>query len=136
MQSLFGSSIPNERIAALFGTQYQKAALRVVPPRSGAFSRRRTSFPNHRENKAAESPPAPDPTTTISTSASKPFGRVGADEPRFAIWREEVITNLPRMTAALRALYARPGDIAPVEKPHYWMCYRLQHRKSYKNCEL
>src|SRR5271156_207912 len=112
MQSLFGSSIPRERIAALFGTQYQKAALRVVPPSSGAFSRRRTSFPNHRENKAAESPPAPDPTTTILASASNPFGRAGADEPRFAIWREEVIVeSSPHASCASRALGA--SDIVP-----------------------
>ena len=71
-----------------------KAALRVVPPSSDAFSRRRTSFPNHRENKAAESPPAPEPTTTISTSASKLFGRTGAAEARSAVWRE-VDTEYP-----------------------------------------
>src|SRR5580700_4947822 len=102
MQSLFGSSIPNERIAALFGTQYQKAALRVVPPRSGAFSRRRTSFPSHRENKAAESPPAPDPTTTISTSASKLFGRTGAAEARSAVWREVDTEYPPKLQDPLR----------------------------------
>src|SRR5260370_41047352 len=52
--------MPNARIGSLFGTQYQNAALRAVPPSSGAFSSRITSLPSHRENKAEGRPPPAD----------------------------------------------------------------------------
>src|ERR1700733_8905230 len=91
MQSFFGSVKPIARIGALFGTQYQNAALRVVPPISGAFSRMITSLPSQRENKAVERPPAPLPTTTTSTSTSKALGRAGdADRGLGPAWEEEM----------------------------------------------
>src|SRR3954454_20223742 len=62
----------------LFGTQYQNAALRAVPPSSGAFSSRITSSPSQRANSADGSPPPPPPTTTTSAVASQPFGATGA----------------------------------------------------------
>src|ERR1700722_19627863 len=82
MQSFFESVRPCFRIAALLGTQYQKEAFRVVPPISEAFSRTITSSPSQRANNAADRPPAPLPTTTMSTSASKAFGCAGAAERR------------------------------------------------------
>src|SRR3954470_10965106 len=54
----------------LLGTQYQNAALRAVPPSSGAFSSSITSSPCQRAKSAAGSPPPPPPTTTMSASAS------------------------------------------------------------------
>src|SRR3954468_7421759 len=70
MKSASPSVIPRSRIGALFGTQYQNAALRAVPPSWGAFSRRTTSSPSQRANRAAGSPPPPPPTTTMSASMS------------------------------------------------------------------
>src|SRR4051794_16349336 len=71
------------RIAALFGTQYQNAALRAVPPSSGAFSRSTTSLPTQRANRAAGRPPPPPPTTTMSASTSNgASAETGAAEAR------------------------------------------------------
>ena len=62
--------MPLSRIAWLLGTQYQKAALRVVPPTSGAFSRISTLLPSQREKSAVARPPAPAPTQTMSKAPS------------------------------------------------------------------
>src|SRR5271165_4464571 len=106
MQSLLGSARPRLRISRLFGTQYQKAALRVVPPSSAAFSRRMTSFPNQRENNAAESPPAPPPTIMTSASESKEVGATGVADRRGAIECDWDIEKPPART--LHAERERP----------------------------
>src|ERR1700748_945540 len=83
MQSFFGSLVPAARIAALFGTQYQKAALRVVPPRRLAFSSTSTSLPCRRLNNAVARPATPLPMVMISTSASNlPLAAAGAEDLR------------------------------------------------------
>src|SRR5581483_4906354 len=75
--------MPAARMAALFGTQYQNAALRVVPPSWPAFSSTRTLLPCQRLNNAVARPATPLPTTTISTSASNlPFAGAGAADLR------------------------------------------------------
>src|SRR5260370_145229 len=112
MQSAFGSVSPSLRIAALLGTQYQKAALRVVPPISGAFSSTMTSSPSQRENKAADNPPAPLPTTTTSTSASNALARAGAADLRLA-----VVTELDMSVSTLNAL-ARSELVGRRVLPH------------------
>src|SRR3954467_8792788 len=58
----------------LFGTQYQNAALRAVPPSSGAFSSRITSSPSQRAKSAAGRPPPPPPTppTPAARAAAPP----------------------------------------------------------------
>src|SRR5713226_6909852 len=63
--------MPAALMAALFGTQYQKAAFNAVPPSFGAFSRISTLLPSQREKSAAGRPPPPPPATTTSYSASK-----------------------------------------------------------------
>src|SRR2546425_2086566 len=63
--------MPAALIAALFGTQYQKAALNAVPPSVEAFSRISTLLPYQREKSADGRPLPPPPTTTMSYSASK-----------------------------------------------------------------
>src|SRR6516162_10862911 len=83
MQSFFGSLVPAARIAALFGTQYQKAALRVVPPSPLAFSSTSTSLPCQRENRAVARPATPLPIVMTSTSASNlPLAAAGAEDLR------------------------------------------------------
>src|SRR5579883_3233049 len=83
MQSFFGSWMPAARMATLFGTQYQNAALRVVPPSCAAFSRTRTLLPCPRLNKAVASPATPLPTAMMSTSASNlPLALAGAADLR------------------------------------------------------
>src|SRR4029078_6773652 len=62
--------MPALTMAALFGTQYQYAALNDVPPRVAAFSSTMTLLPSQRENNAAGSPAPPPPQTTTSYSAS------------------------------------------------------------------
>src|SRR6516162_5483355 len=83
MQSFFGSLVPAARIAALFGTQYQKAALRVVPPSRLAFSSTSTSLPCQQLNKAVAKPATPLPIVMMSTSASNlPLAAAGAEDLR------------------------------------------------------
>src|SRR5580693_3664281 len=83
MQSFLGSLVPAARIAALFGTQYQKAALRVVPPSRPAFSSTSTSLPCQRENNAVARPATPLPIVITSTSASNlPLAAAGAEDLR------------------------------------------------------
>ena len=53
-------------IASLFGTQYQKAALAVVPPMLPAFSRITALLPCQRAKSAEARPPQPLPATTTS----------------------------------------------------------------------
>src|SRR5918999_949987 len=86
-QSSSRSSSPSARSGSLLGTQYQKAALRAVPPSWGAFSSRITSLPSQRLNSAAGSPPPPPPTTTTSASASKVPSPAGAADSRGATSR-------------------------------------------------
>src|SRR5213596_1543396 len=69
-KSGFGSAMPALRMAALFGTQYQNAALLVVPPMLPAFSRITALLPCHRANSADARPPQPLPQTTMSYSPS------------------------------------------------------------------
>src|SRR5580700_9636818 len=112
MQSLLGSARPRLRICRLLGTQYQKAALRVVPPSSAAFSRRMTSFPSQRENNAAESPPAPPPTTMTSASESKEVGATGVADRRSGIEGDWDIEKPPRQTFhPLRVRPLRPPRV-------------------------
>src|SRR6185312_5262070 len=99
MQSFLGSLVPAARIAALFGTQYQKAALRVVPPNRPAFSSTSTSLPCQRLNSAVASPATPLPIAITSTSASNlPLAAAGAED--------------------LRAMVAK-------RRPPCWYCRRL-----------
>jgi len=75
--------VPAARIAALFGTQYQKAALRVVPPSLLAFSSTSTSLPCQWENRAVARPATPLPIVMTSTSASNlPLAAAGAEDLR------------------------------------------------------
>src|ERR1051325_4392876 len=83
MQSFLGSLVPAARIAALFGTQYQNAALRVVPPSCDAFSRTRTLSPSQQVNRAVARPATPLPTTMTSNSPSNlPLAAPGAADLR------------------------------------------------------
>ncbi|MCY1250948.1 hypothetical protein D9M72_646470 [compost metagenome] len=84
MQSSLRSSMPSALIGSLLGTQYQKAALRAVPPSSGAFSRSMTSLPNQRLKSADDSPPAPPPTITMSVSSSNLSETLAAADSRGA----------------------------------------------------
>src|SRR5580700_1883303 len=94
MQSCFGSLVPAARIAALFGTQYQNAALRVVPPSCGAFSRTRTLLPRHALNKAVARPATPLPTAMMSNSPSNlPLAAAGAEDLR-AMLAKQVLPDL------------------------------------------
>src|SRR5262249_5599515 len=83
MQSFFGSLVPAARMAALFGTQYQKAAFRVVPPSWDVFSSTRTLLPCQRLNKAVARPATPLPIVMTSTSASNlPLAAAGVEDLR------------------------------------------------------
>src|SRR5215207_11164036 len=92
--------MPRAVIGSLCGTQYQKAALRAVPPSSGAFSRRTTSSPSQRLNSAAGSPPPPPPTTTTSACTSTGPVSAGRAVSRTAIPSEPIVApsvvTLPR----------------------------------------
>jgi hypothetical protein len=141
MQSFLESVKPIAHIGTLLGTQYQNAALRVVPPISAAFSRMIASLPSQRENKAVERPPAPLPTTTTSTSTSKALGRAGDADRRFGpAWEEDMQTSAlcaqaRKRTSALR----RPPDfVAPSPAANHSAtrlivsCYRRAAPASYK----
>src|SRR6516164_10618059 len=83
MQSFFGSLVQAARMAALFGTQYQKAAFRVVPPSWDVFSSTRTLLPCQQLNKAVARPATPLPIVITSTSASNlPLAAAGAEDLR------------------------------------------------------
>jgi len=67
----------------LFGTQYQNAALVVVPPSCDAFSSTRTLLPCQQANKAVAKPATPLPIAMMSTSASNlPLAAAGAEDLR------------------------------------------------------
>src|SRR4028119_1450573 len=105
--------MPAARIASLSGTQYQKAALRAVPPSSGAFSSSTTSLPSHRLNSAVGRPPPPPPTTTtsVTTSAGR-SSRTGAADSRGGVCGTasgvDTGTSLPRGRSDTRSVTA-PG---------------------------
>src|SRR6516164_634842 len=83
MQSFFGSLVQAARMAALFGTQYQKAAFRVVPPSWDVFSSTRTLLPCQQLNKAVARPATPLPIVITSTSASNlPLAAAGVEDLR------------------------------------------------------
>ena len=89
MQSFFGSLVPAARMAALFGTQYQNAALRVVPPSCDAFSRTRTLFPCQALNSAVAKPATPLPIVMTSNSASNlPLAAAGAEDLRAMVAKQ------------------------------------------------
>src|SRR5271168_5200750 len=89
MQSFLGSLVPAARMAALFGTQYQKAAFRVVPPSCDAFSRTRTLLPCQQLNNAVAKPATPLPIAMISGSASNlPLAAAGAEDFRAIVAKQ------------------------------------------------
>src|ERR1700750_2361670 len=103
--------MPAARIGSLFGTQYQTATLRAVPPSSGAFSSRTTSLPSQRLNSAAGSPPPPPPTTTMSASTSTvPLAGAGAGDSRAAIFGA-LLTVSSRSGVTV---VAGPSDLQPL----------------------
>src|SRR5215210_5163735 len=69
----------------LWGTQYQNAAFRAVPPSRSAFSRSTTSSPSQRANNAVGSPAPPPPTTTTSACTSTAPAAAGRADSRVAI---------------------------------------------------
>src|SRR5215210_5961502 len=69
----------------LWGTQYQNAAFRAVPPSRSAFSRSTTSSPSQRANSAVGSPPPPPPTTTTSACTSTAPAAARRADSRVAI---------------------------------------------------
>src|ERR1700733_4818898 len=102
MQSFFGSLVPAAFIAALFGTQYQKAALRVVPPSCDAFSRTRTLSPCQQVKSAVASPATPLPMTMTSNSPSNlPFAAAGAADLRAIVAIASSL--LPEKESAIQA---------------------------------
>src|SRR5580692_6797201 len=89
MQSFFGSLVPAARMAALFGTQYQNAAFRVVPPSCDAFSRTKTLLPCQALNKAVARPATPLPTAMMSNSASNlPLAAAGVEDLRAMVAKQ------------------------------------------------
>src|ERR1700722_12919174 len=135
MQSFFESVRPCLRIAALLGTQYQKAAFRVVPPISEAFSRTITSSPSQRANNAADRPPAPLPTTTMSTSASKAFGCAGAAERRLTTAFEPDMgistLDVRRDGERARCLLPIDGGLSPPRADQSGGCSRRRRSSAY-----
>ena len=84
MQSFFGSLVPAARIAALFGTQYQKAALRVVPPNCDGLFQHQHLVAVPAANSAVASPAMPLPIDdNVELRASNlPFAAAGAADLR------------------------------------------------------
>src|SRR5262249_4986044 len=108
MQSFLGSLVPAARIAALFGTQYQKAALRVVPPSRLAFSSTSTLLPCQQLNSAVAKPAPRLPIVMMSTPASNlPLAAAGAEDLRAMVAKRR-----PPLLFCRRLPPSAPADLS------------------------